>query len=650
MPKIRPPTKDAKEKTEYILGFPRGLNKLQDESLIHDNELSVMENCKLVVDGVEKRDGSLNFGDSSGSRVFGGSAFYTSASSDNRWILREGGTSLQYYNSSNVPTNISGATMTTSLRTEFAMARDASYVENGTDDLVKVEVSGGVPTASTFTALTTPTNLAVAQQGASGSTNYAYRVSAINAQGETLAASSVAIADGNADLDSTDFNRVTWDTVANATGYIIYGRESTAYNGIGETFLATVGTGILTYDDTGVDTPSSTILPPEGNSTGGQKGTMIIYALGRLFIAGDTDNPSRLYYSAGGTQLEDFSSAYGGGWIDVSKNDGDKITGIAFFQNKIIVFKRKSVWQFSFTSSGLPQLELITNEVGCESFRTVRIVNNDLWFLAKKDGRATVYSLGNVKNYFNALRTTEQSLRVSDGSHLDSANVAQLPNACSYYFRNQYILCLAQGDSTTNDRCYVYDTRFGAWIGWWDGINANAFFTFEDSNGNDELYYCSETTGYVVKMFTGTDDNGTAIAWKIQTKNFNQRFFDQYKFYRNPIFWFKDVAGGSITGYIINDGLFTSGGFNIGPLISGIGFGFDRFGTVAFGDSLGASTTSAKSDQPMEVIFNKIARSIKFELDDTNASSSFKFLGLSFKWLLLEGKPLPADNRLRLTA
>ena len=641
--------KDIPEKTEYVIGFPGGVNKLQDESLIKDEELSVMKNAILVVDGVQKRGGTSNFGSDSGSRVYGGSPFYTSASSANRWMIREGGTSLQYYNGSNAPTNISGATMTTSLRTEFAMARDALYVENGTDNLVKVTIST-TPVASVFTALTTPTNVAISNQGSAGSTSYSYRVSAVNAQGETLAAVTVTTTTGNATLSTTNFNRVTWDAVSNATGYVVYGRKSTALNGIGETKLSQTGTGVLTYDDTGADTPSSTILPPEGNSTGGQKGTMIIYALSRLFIAGDSANPSRLHYSAGGTQIEDFSSAFGGGWIDISKNDGDEITGIAFFQNKIIVTKHRSVWQFSFTTTGLPSLEMITNEVGCESFRTIRIVNNNLWWLAKKDGRAAVYSVGNVQNYFNALRTTEQSLKISMGSHLDSVNLAQLENACAYYFRNQYILAVAQGDSTTNSRCYVHDTRFNAWVGYWDGINANAFFSYQDSSGVEELYYCSETTGYVIKMFTGTDDNGTAIAWQIQTKNFNQGRFDQYKIYRNPIFWFKDVSNGSITGYIVTDGLFSSGSFTISPLVSGVGFGFDTFGTIKFGTSAGAATSTANSDQPMEIIINKVARSIKYQLDDANTASSFKFLGLSYRWTLLEGKPLPATNRIRLSS
>lgn len=648
MPAIPKGIKDNPERTEYIIGFPGGINKLSDESLIKDTELSVMQNAILVVDGVQKRTGSLNYGTSSGSRVYGGSPFYTSASSNNRFIIREGGTSLQYYTAGGVPTNITGATMTTGLRTDFAIARDLLFVQNGTDNLTKVTVSGGIPVASTYTALTTPVNLSITPTGTTGSTTYAYRVSAINASGETLACVTVTTTTGNATLSSTNYNALNWDDVTNATGYVVYGRKPSSINGLGETKLATVS--VSAYNDTGVDTPSTIFTPPEGNNTGGQKGTMVAYALSRLFVAGDTDNPSRLYYSAGGSQIDDFSSGNGGGYIDVSKNDGDKLTAIYFYQNTIICFKSRSIWKFSFTSAGLPSLELVTNELGCISYRTVKIVNNALWFLSMKDGRASVNSLGNVQNYFNALRTTEQSLKISGGSLLDSANVAQLQNACAFFFRNVYGVCVAQGGSSTNNRVYPYDARFNAWLGYWDNINANCFFSYQDANGNEDLYYGSETTGYVVKMFTGTDDNGEAIEWKIQTKNYNQKLFDQYKIYRNPVFWFKDVSGGSITGFIINDGVFNSGLFNISSLVSGISWGFDRWGTFKWGDSEGAATTSVNSDQPMEIIFSKVARSIKFELDEASSGGSFKFLGLSFKWLLLEGKPLPADNRIRLTS
>jgi hypothetical protein len=640
-------SKDEPERLEYIYGFVKGVNKLQDESLIDDNELSGAKNNILVVDGVKKRGGTLNYGSDSGSRVYGASPFYTSAASLNRWMIREGGTSLMYYNDSSVPTAIAGATMTAAKRTEFAMARDTLYVENGTDNLIKVAIAGGVPAATVFTALTTPTNLAITPTGSAGSTHYSYRVSAYNLTGETLACVSVETTTGNATLSSTNYNALAWTAVSNAVGYNIYGRYATHHNGIGETKMASVQTNA--YNDTGVDTPSTVLTPPEGNSTGGQKGSMIKFAMSRLFVSGDSTNPSRLYYSGAGTQIDDFSTAYSGGWVDISKNDGDSITAFDYFQNVIIVFKHRSIWRFSFTSTGLPQVELLTNEVGCESFRTVKIVDNDLWFVGKKDGRVVIMSIGNVPNYFNSIRTVERSLKISSGSYLDSANLAQITNSCAYYFRNLYIVCLANGSSTTNDRCYVYDSRFGAWLGYWDGIPANNFFTYSDSSGTEDLFYSSETSGYVVKMFTGTDDNGTAVTWQILTKNFMQKYFDQYKIYRNPVLWFKDVTNGVITGYVVNDGIFSSGSFKVTPIVSGIGAGYDMPGLVIAGDSEGASTSVTNSDQPTELLYNKVARSIKFQLQDDGSTSDFKFLGLSYKWMLLTGKPLPPTNRIRLS-
>jgi hypothetical protein len=647
MPFIRPLGRDIPEKTEYVLGFQKGLNKLQDESLIEDHELTTHVNGQIVVDGIQKRSGSINFGSSQGSRVYAGASFYTSGG--NRFIIREGGTSLYYYNGSNTPTAISGATITTATRGEFVMARDSLFYVNPTDSMVKITVSAGVPVATTYTALSTPTGLAVVPQATTGSTRYSYRVSAINGNGETLAQTSVAITNGNATLSATNFNRLTWNAVTSATGYNVYGRKGTADNGLGETLLFT--TTALTYDDTGVDTPSTYILPPEGNNTGGAKGSMIIYALSRLFVAGDTSNPSRLSYSAGGTLIDDFSSAHLGGWIDVAKNDGDSITGIFFYQNNIIVFKNRSIWKFSFTSAGIPQLELVTNEMGCCAFRTIKIVNNDLWFAGIRDGRLLVASLGYVKNYLaTAYRTTEQSLNISSGSLLDSANLAYAPYACAYYYRNLYLLGVTHGGGTYNDRIYVFDSRFSAWAGYWTGMTPNLFFSYQDTSNSENLYYGDETTGYVVKMFTGSDDNGTAISWTLATKNFNQKYFDQYKIYRNPVLWFKDVSGGTITGFIVNDGIFNSGTFNISASISGISFGYDKWGTTKFGTSLGAATTTARSDQPMEIIFSTTARSLKIQLSEASGSGAFKFLGFSYKWTLLEGKPLPSINRIRLTA
>ena len=639
LPRLIPPKK------LYVEGFKKGLNTLQDDALISDNELSDAKNCIYLVDGIQKRTGTLNFGSESGSRVVGGAGFYTSATSDNRFMLRMSGTAIQYM-ASGTPTNISGATFTINKKTEMVIARDKMYVQNGTDAMVEIAVSGGAPAATTYTALATPANLTVTPTGATGATRYSYRVSGFNASGETLAIASVAITNGNATLDTTNYNALNWNDLAGATGYNVYGRKGTADNGIGETLLDTVVASA--YNDQGQSTPSAIFTPAEDNTTGGVVGAYIIFGLSRLFVAGVTANPSRLYYSAGGTNISNFSPGYGGGWVDIAKNDGDKITGIAFYRNAIIVFKERSTWKFSFTTSGLPQLELVSNELGCISHRSICAVNNALMFASRKDGRLQFQTLGNQANFPDVLRSNERSVKIASPTLLGAANTEYLENATAIYFRNLYICCVAQGDSTTNSQCYVLDTRFGAWA-YWDGIAANKFFTYTDSSGQEELYFASDTTGYVVQMFTGTNDNGTAISWLVSTKNFMLGTFDTYKIYRNPILWFKDVSNGSITGYIIADGLFSSSAFNISPLVSGVGFGFDKFGLIKFGTSAGAAASTAQSDQPMELQYTKKARGLKFNFTDANTASSFKFLGLSFQYIPLIGAPLPGTNRIRVT-
>ena len=126
------------------------------------------------------------------------------------------------------------------------------YIFNGQDALSYYDGS----TITVYTEINPPTGLAVAAQGTTGSTAYSYRVSAINAVGESLASTAVAIANGNQTLSATNYNKLTWDTVSGAVSYNIYGRKAT---GLTETYMATVSE--LVYNDTGDDIPSQFSLP-----------------------------------------------------------------------------------------------------------------------------------------------------------------------------------------------------------------------------------------------------------------------------------------------------------------------------------------------------------------------------------------------------
>lgn len=86
------------------------------------------------------------------------------------------------------------------------------------------------------------------------SATYEYMISAVGRAGETLASAPVTVIIGAA--TTTNTVTLTWDAVAGAIGYKIYGRApGTSF------FLDQVGGATLMYTDYGVITPNASLLP-----------------------------------------------------------------------------------------------------------------------------------------------------------------------------------------------------------------------------------------------------------------------------------------------------------------------------------------------------------------------------------------------------
>lgn len=102
--------------------------------------------------------------------------------------------------------------------------------------------------------LATPSGVLATQIGSAGSTTYGYRVSALNAAGETLASTTVTTTTGNATLTAGNYNAVAWTAVSGATSYKVYGRTSGS-----ELFIATVVAPTATFSDTGSLTPAGAL-------------------------------------------------------------------------------------------------------------------------------------------------------------------------------------------------------------------------------------------------------------------------------------------------------------------------------------------------------------------------------------------------------
>lgn len=164
------------------------------------------------------------------------------------------------------------------------------YFANNGNQCYVVRAAASDAVASTLTvndrelgagAILPPINVAATAAGSTGvtPTDYGYIVTAVNANGETNGGIE-AVVTGNATLDPTNSNVVTWTAVTGATGYRIYRRTLPEGYGDGSygaggyggalndpLFLSSVsGQATATFTDDGTHTPMGDL--PEFNTTG----------------------------------------------------------------------------------------------------------------------------------------------------------------------------------------------------------------------------------------------------------------------------------------------------------------------------------------------------------------------------------------------
>lgn len=596
----------------------RGLDTLLSPTEIRPDELADAIDIQLVEDGKIQcpRDGQSYYGNSSGSRVVGLYPFYKSDGTNS--LLRRSGTKLQKYNTSTSNwDDQSGYTYTSDLATEGVVAYDKLYVVNNTDPLTYYDGTS----ITSFTLISAPTSPTVTRTGgSSGSYTFSYKISAVSSTGETTAtAAATTTADFSHDaLDATHYMTVGWTASASAIGYNIYGRQD------GRWYFITYVDGQSTnsYIDKGALTPNELVVPFTENTTQGPKGVDIEQYKDSLFIIGDPSNPSRLYYSAGGDLINDFSSANGGGFVDISKNDGQKGKALKVFKNSLVVWKEGSIYQFSFSSSGAPSLTQITSAVGCVSTRGVIAVENDIFFADLRG----IFTVGNQPGFsFDVLRTNEISSRVR--SVFQSIDPAYIQNISATYAtvanKNLAIFSYTPSGSTTNSKALVYDVERVGWYKW-NNIQANCWTSYTDSSGDQHVLYGDDSSGYVKEILTGTTDFGSPISGSFKLKS---ESFGDLSIYKT----LKDISvvlrqpSGSVNMAIIVDGTETQYQTNINVVSPSINFGHYIFGEMLFGTSSGTGSLTSSNDIVLRTKKNVNLQGKSFQIAMDNGSSGASF-------------------------
>lgn len=613
----------SKENTVSWDSFRRGLNTILRETELTKDELSQADNLLLTGSGVPtRRWGSANYflAGATGS-VRGLKGYYKTDGTNELVALTDCGMLTKRSGASYAI--ITGASWVSGYDAQMVQLNDALYIVNGVDTFKKYDGT----TISSFATLSIPANVkATNLSGVSGSFTYSWRVSAENDVGETLASTSVTLSNLPQDLTQTSV-KVYWDTATPTVevgGYVVYGREQG-----NETFLSRVPASSLQYLDTGSDTPSTVSEPQTADSTGGPVAKYIIKYDNRLIIGGLADKPSRVMFTGKNQNSEKFHWSQGGGYIDIDVDGGDNITGLGIFQDKIIVFKEKSIWQLTITfvtvgnwTIANPEVQAITTSHGAVSAKTIVPVENDV-FLLTRNG---VYVLGYEPNILNTLRTNELSAKIRP--FFENISYEDLQNASANYVDKKYILSFPSAKKTV-----VFDRERSAWVGpWVTPYGIRQWQVYYDENGVERWVAGDDGDTYVSDFDAGySSDKGTPFTTILRTRKEDFGDWSSFKTLTDLFMNLRNVQGSvdvNIRTEERDGNVVTAKNFAITTTSTNGGFGADTWGSILWGDSTEDGSTTDINDLVKWVILNKTARSIQLDIRTDDAGDNYELLGV----------------------
>lgn len=558
-------------KTVQYDDFSGSLNTLGSQSKIKDNESPNMWNVEIIQNGIpSKRRGGDNYGDEVDSRVTGLASLYLANGTKSH--LRTSATKL-YKMVANAWSEISGVTFTTNLQTNFVMARNALYIHNGTDQMSKFD---GTTLSSVITGVV----------GKFGIYYGSMHVIAGNSDNPSRLYLSSA-------QDAEDFTFLSGTATAGGASTLTDSGQSwvvNKYQNISVTIVGGTGTGqsrtISSNTSTQLTVSSAWVTNP--------------------------DNTSKYIIGAGNT-------------LDIAKDDGQKITGLGKFEDRLIVFKERSSYQVVFDTSGYPAVALVNGSVGCVSHRSIEAVENDLFYLAN-DG---IRTFGYVVNIPNVIRTNKLSSKIDN--IIGNINGAYAENACAIYHDNKYMLSFPYGASTTNNRIVVFQLLYGSWTQWGD-IQVNCFNQFIDTDSNEKLYYGSDDSGYVVEFLKNGvyNDSGVAINAYWYSKQYALNTFSITKRIKHC-----DVQMRALTGVLsmdfIVDGVSNAKTATISSTFSNTdGYRASMYRELMYREDVGSTANLVATDDVRRIKLLKKGITIQVKASNNRLSESFALMGLAF--------------------
>ena len=210
---------------------------------------------------------------------------------------------------------------------------------------------------------------------------------------------------------------------------------------------------------------------------------------------------SRVHYS----NVGDAKTWDAADWIDVDPDDGYVITGLKVFGSNLMIFKETAVYALAGSDENTFSLYPLDRSIGTTAPETIRAEGDRLIFFDplsgvwqfdgagfdKLDDKINLYLLGGI-------------------------NITEAHKSSGFIWQGKYYLSVPWGSATEPDATFVIDLRTGAWTKYTYGARCWV-------NRVDDVYATgmrsltgSDKAG-VYTMFTGLNDDGSAIASHIET-------------------------------------------------------------------------------------------------------------------------------------
>lgn len=265
---------------------------------------------------------------------------------------------------------------------------------------------------------------------------------------------------------------------------------------------------VMSYD--------GTTVTDEGNNgtTNPPKSTHGEWMINRLFLAGNTSNPSIVYFS---DSLAPSTFNQATNRLSINVGDNYPIRGLKKFrQYSLLVFKTRGVFIVD-VSNATPSnwtIDPLDTEFGCIAKRTIVQVGNDIWFLAND-----LHVRSILRSQLDKAMGASLPITYEVQAWIDRITATSVTNACAAYFKNKYWLFVPMDGATHNSHAIVYDFIQKGWALYRNhNILSAGLSTIEGTNTLRLYGGESQNTALVYRMFDGTSDNGTAVAFLLETK------------------------------------------------------------------------------------------------------------------------------------